>query len=108
MVHNKSFYEEINYTPNDLWDHFAVVFNNNLGNNIQGTSIYKNGILIQNYCTTTNGIDINTGSDSPLTFGRYHFLDWLPDPGFFKGSLDDIRIYNRALTQEEITYLATH
>jgi hypothetical protein len=26
----------------------------------------------------------------------------------FNGKLDDIRIYNRALSQEEITYLATH
>jgi hypothetical protein len=26
----------------------------------------------------------------------------------FHGSLDDIRIYNRALSQSEITYLATH
>jgi hypothetical protein len=108
IVHNLSFNQQINYAPNDLWDYFTVVFNNALGNNMQGISIYKNGSLIQNYCTSRNGIDINTGSDSPLTFGRYHFLNWLPDAGFFKGSLDDIRIYNRALTQEEITYLATH
>jgi hypothetical protein len=28
--------------------------------------------------------------------------------GFFNGQIDDIRIYNRALSQSEITYLATH
>jgi hypothetical protein len=28
--------------------------------------------------------------------------------GFFSGKLDDIRIYNRALTQDEITYLANN
>ena len=28
--------------------------------------------------------------------------------GNYSGYLDDIAIYNRALTQQEITYLATH
>ena len=28
--------------------------------------------------------------------------------GFFSGKIDDIRIYNRALSQAEITYLLTH
>ena len=27
---------------------------------------------------------------------------------YFPGSIDDIRIYNRVLNQQEITYLATH
>ena len=30
------------------------------------------------------------------------------EDGFYVGSLDDVRIYNRALIQSEITYLATH
>jgi hypothetical protein len=40
----------------------------------------------------------------PLILGKGIF----PFERFFHGYLDDIRIYNRALTQEEITYLANN
>jgi hypothetical protein len=37
-----------------------------------------------------------------------HELFTFYNQAFFNGKLDDIRIYNRALTQEEITYLANN
>jgi hypothetical protein len=37
--------------------------------------------------------------DSPFTFGR-------SDDQYYEGSIDDVRLYNRALSQEEITELS--
>jgi len=62
-------------------------------------SFYQNGILINNYQATAQP----AGIISNLVFGHC-------DPSIctetFSGKLDDFRIYNRALTQEEITYLS--
>lgn len=58
-----------------------------------------------------NGINVNTAVftglprlASSVSFGRMNH----PSYNTFKGCLDDIRIYNRALSQSEVTYLATH
>ena len=60
--------------------------------------LYLNGNNIGSKTSSLFFDDVNT----PLTIGN--------SGGFepFYGSLDDIRIYNRALNQAEITYLATH
>ena len=64
-----------------------------------GGSFYVNGILVSTYavsgalCSSTN----------PLYFGCDNGLGSLNR--FLNGKLDDIAIYNRALTQEEITNL---
>jgi hypothetical protein len=57
-------------------------------------------------------------TNAPTTIGvgatrTYFGAACAPDGGdnawaYFNGKLDDIRIYNRALSQSEITYLATH
>jgi hypothetical protein len=44
------------------------------------------------------------GTAKKIYLGR---SNWSNDPSF-NGSIDEFRIYNRALTQSEITYLATH
>jgi hypothetical protein len=43
---------------------------------------------------------------APIYFGLDNLL--VQENRYWVGKLDDIRIYNRALTQEEITYLANH
>jgi uncharacterized protein (TIGR02145 family) len=58
-----------------------------------------------------NGITIDAIQDNyPLSGSPMNFiLGWQGAWNLFlEGSLDDIRIYNRALTQEEISYLAGH
>ena len=62
--------------------------------------VYKNGTL-----TTTHQINYVTTNilAGILTFGKQ--IDF---EEYFKGKLDDIRIHNRVLTLQEISYLYTH
>ncbi len=79
---------------NDLnkWDFFVVTMNNNTLN------YYKNGVLIgQNSSPSTFSLSTN----NPLYIGK-------DDPGFtdyYTGKIDDIRIYNRAISYSEVVTL---
>jgi gliding motility-associated-like protein len=79
---------------NDLnkWDFFVVIMNGNTLN------YYKNGVLIgQN--STPSAFSLST--NNPLYIGK-------DDPGFtdyYTGKIDDIRIYNRALSHSEVVTL---
>src|ERR1043165_7006784 len=59
--------------------------------------MWINGQLVAN--GQRNGELPGTSAD-PLTFGFAGF------PAFWPGQLDDIRIYNRALSMSEVVYLA--
>lgn len=64
--------------------------------------VYLNSILIDTFNTPTNFIQ----SGNVLSFGaRYVQNSTSPTCNYFTGKLDDIGIWNRALTQEEITNL---
>jgi hypothetical protein len=73
--------------------------------NIVGT--YENGywklFINGSEVASTYNLNVPFDSDTPLTIGSSGNLSFP-----FIGKLDDIRIYNRALTPSEITYLATH
>jgi hypothetical protein len=74
----------VSYISNSLgehWYHYALVYNR------QNITLYINGVAVAqtNY---TQRIDV---TDKPLYFGR-----------FYCGYLDEIAIYDRALTQEQI------
>ena len=94
-----------NFT-NGQWNHYVVVFDNSIGSTISSIKVYQNGSLLSTVCasTTNNGI-INTVGSNPIYVGRYHGLS----KDFLNGSVDDIGIWNRALTQQEVTnlYLST-
>jgi hypothetical protein len=85
-------------TPNNLttsnWYHFVMIHNS-----VTGGSFYINGILISTY-TTVGALCSSTNS---LYFGCDNVLGTLNR--FFNGKLDDIGIWNRTLTQNEITSL---
>jgi hypothetical protein len=76
----------------NAWMHFAVV--------ISGTTakLYLNG----NLSNTLFNIDLSNSASntSPLTMGKLQYP--------FNGKMDDIKIYNRSLSEEEITYLANN
>jgi hypothetical protein len=77
------------------WNNYVIIFS--------GTQciLYVNGMLIE----TIQSSSINGAcTTNALNIGRDVYLQ----SEYFKGSLDDVRIYNRGLTQTEITYLATH
>jgi gliding motility-associated-like protein len=60
---------------------------------------YVNGTLIQ---TTNSGFTtLNACTNATIQIGSW----WSGDPQRFKGKIDDVRIYNRALGQQEIVAL---
>ncbi len=66
-------------------------------------SMFQDGILISTKNNITFNANLNTG---PLGFGAHsEFINSNLCSFFYKGKLDDIAIWNRALTQEEITSL---
>lgn len=89
--------------PVNNWYHFAIT------TDTSGTKMYVNGTQVgfnSNYITNTNvtGKDLSIGvATSPLGFAPY--TDG--NVGYFNGSIDDVRIYNRALSATEITELNT-
>jgi hypothetical protein len=91
-------------TFNNVWENYIVVYDGNTGNNTTISKFYKNGILMTSECFNVNIAKTNISQLIPITFGRYHGT---VQTGYFNGSLDDIAIYNRALSQEEITALYT-
>ena len=78
-------------------DHFVFVFDRTSGK----INFYRNGSIADVY----NCMDLNAdfSNDYPLKIGVEREGTF-----FTSGILDDIRIYNRALNQSEISYLASH
>ena len=79
---------------NGNWTHIVAVFNNGTG------IIYVNGQAIS---SNLNGSQFTSflSSTAPLYFGKRSPGN--QTIGFVKGKMDDIGIWNRALTQQEIT-----
>jgi hypothetical protein len=74
--------------PLNQWSHLGIVFN---GTQVQ---FYLNGALVNtaslNATITAHGQALRLGADANTQ-------------QFFKGLLDDVRVYNRVLTAAEIT-----
>jgi archaellum component FlaC len=102
------FNQRDSYSPNwDLGDdklNFNVTLNNWINVTLKKSnnqfSYYVNGVFDKStpitYTTVSFLYSMRIGAISCCT------------PENFNGSIDDIRFYKRALTQSEITYLATH
>lgn len=77
--------------PQNAWAHVAVVYGG-LG---IGRTLYVDGFPLANY--DINGTPILDDGDDPLWFGG------MPVHGqYWAGTLDDIQIYNQALTEAEV------
>ena len=96
-VHNNYItYNTINLTDGN-WHNVVCVYNNTVSANILGVSFFVDGILLSNSsCQNPITVNVNTLNTS-LNFGRYQ-----AGALYFNGSLDDIGIWNRALTECEI------
>jgi hypothetical protein len=78
----------------NVWVHYAAVYSGGI------LSIYKNGSLCDTVTYSNSGA---TAATMPLYFGR-----GLPgNSNFFTGTMDDIGIWTRALSLQEITALYT-
>jgi hypothetical protein len=85
------------------WHHFVGVYNGAVGTIIPSQfSIYIDNIFVAQIddATASPLAPINNGTD--LLIGSHQVFQ---NGGKFNGELDDIGIWNRALTQEEITNL---
>jgi hypothetical protein len=78
------------------WHHVAIVIDGATG----ALQLYQDGLLVASGATTVLPKDL--GNTTQNWLGRSQFE---ADP-FFGGALDDLRIYNRALSAGEIRYLA--
>ncbi len=78
--------------PLNVWRHLAITIKSG------DIKIYENGVIISSSSATyslltTNYMKIGSGCLTPCS------------PRFFKGKIDDIRIYNRSLSSSEVTAL---
>ncbi|MGC3976951.1 MAG: hypothetical protein QM751_01140 [Paludibacteraceae bacterium] len=85
--------------PTGVWAHVALTFN------WDGTSgnvtIYLNGANVGTGTMPFNPTLLGSTADNYLAYSR-----WAQDTNGFNGTLDDVRFYNRALTQDDILYLS--
>lgn len=83
----------------NTWHHLAVVY-------IQGSAQLK--YFLDGNLVGTKNIAFTPASNSKNLIIGAQANSTGVNSDFFIGKLDDIRIYNRDLSQTEITYLATH
>jgi hypothetical protein len=95
-IHNNYItYNSINLTDGN-WHNIVCIYNNSISSNILGVMIYVDGVfLINSNCQNPINVNVNTLNAS-LNFGRYQV-----GYNYFNGKLDDIGIWNRALTNCE-------
>jgi hypothetical protein len=106
-VNSNTGYSAITYecpiaVNNDQWSNYIWVFDSVPNATTQNIKIYQNTVLLTNVISNfneTTSLFTNIGIN-PLVFGK-DYGDFHP----FYGSMDDIGIWNRALTQQEITDL---
>jgi len=88
------------------WHHVAVVFDATSATRQGSMSMWIDGALIANEDFLPNNKyapNQDYNHSDPLRIARA-FLD---PSTFFQGAMDDIRVYNRALSADEIAALAT-
>ncbi len=79
------------------WHHFALVVDASGKPTIyyDGTNIYTD--------SGTNGANVGSAGSASVNIGGY--TSGIPSNRFYTGNLDDVRIYNRALSSADITEL---
>jgi hypothetical protein len=84
------------------WHHIAAVLPDTGSPNLEDIQIYIDGVLQPT--TTTGPQAIRTAAAENLTIGAFNSAGTIA--GFFNGLIDDVRLYDRALTPQEIQTLA--
>ena len=97
VITNSYGYTTSNKIQNGVWHHIVAIFQGAASENTLKALIYIDGS--QELLTFANTFPSNTGNiDQDAYIGKY-----ITD--FFRGKIDDIRIYNRTLTEQEIIAL---
>jgi hypothetical protein len=87
-------------TNANVWRHVVMTWESDGSPNINEAKFYINGVLETN--TGVNGQNVNTSGANPLQIGNDRFSgarDW-------DGTIDDVAVFDRALTQAEVTALS--
>ncbi|MFZ4435559.1 MAG: LamG-like jellyroll fold domain-containing protein [Flavobacterium psychrophilum] len=90
-------------TYSNGWHHFIATYDNSIGNLFRFSKIYIDGILVTGINYNPNTM-INTLNLSNFTVGKSPSSS-SPTQRSFNGFIDDIGVWNRALTPQEITNL---
>jgi hypothetical protein len=84
-----------------MWHHVAVTLNDDGSPTSEEMHVYLDGVE-ESYSQTNSGVAINTGSDTDVRVGNGSRED---QNGFFSGLIDDVRIFDHALTEDEILFV---
>jgi hypothetical protein len=82
------------------WNNLVVTYDNT---NISNIKIYFNGLLIPTTNNNIGNVSILNTLNTNVQFGKA--INQYASYFYFNGKIDDIGIWNRALTQQEITQL---
>jgi hypothetical protein len=86
-------------TPSAGWHYWAVVYDNStVAGNI---TVFEDGATK----TTTSGVHTKTGTSNLLGTYQWYLMGRDASSVFTNGTLDDVRIYNRALSTREVQQL---
>ena len=89
-------------TPTN-WNMYTIILPSMTNPTVNDIIVYQNGVLLTNVITSNSisvSTPINTTANQPLNFGKNNNFT---DQAHLLGNLDDIGIWNRALSQQEIT-----
>jgi len=89
-----------NTAVSNQWQHVVVTWDGS--ENASGVHIYINGVEPGLYRQANDGISILDDAGTKTVLGKRENGTFM-----FSGQMDDVRIYNRALTQEEVTELVS-
>jgi len=99
--------------PYNEWTHVGFTYNGN--QKASGVSIYINGkkqptrILNDRLTRSIKPIHMITSKPDtlPIRLGKSYRI-WTYDPGIYQGAMDEVRLYDRQLTQLEMAWLGDY
>ena len=88
------------YVNDGEWHHGALVVTEGANLRVPNTLLYIDGVQDSTFSGSDTAYNLTAGADVCIGCRADNKTRWWP------GSIDDVRIYDRALTQEEISWLA--
>jgi hypothetical protein len=87
--------------PTDEWTHFAFTYRSD-----SSLDLYINGVLVAQELVASGELLTQLNGDNSIQLAIGHRGSDILGGAPFLGSIDDVRIYNHALTEEEVAQLA--